>query len=95
MLEPKARRRAPQIFWERREYYRDENGLFPVTKGVQVRWLRSCFIAQMLIWSVQHLLDDNVQQKSNEEIYESILCFACTRLHFFNKKTGKLLGQAE
>jgi hypothetical protein len=45
--------------------------------------------------SVQHLLDDNVQQKSNEEIYESILCFACTRLHFFNKKTGKLLGQAE
>jgi hypothetical protein len=45
--------------------------------------------------SVQHLLDDNVQQKSNEEIYESILCFACTRLHFFNKKTGKLSGQAE
>jgi hypothetical protein len=45
--------------------------------------------------SVQHLLDDNVQQRSNKEIYESILCFACTRLHFFNKKTGKLLGQAE
>jgi len=45
--------------------------------------------------SVQHLLDDNVQEKSNEEIYESVLCFACTRLHFFNKKTGKLLGQAE
>jgi hypothetical protein len=44
--------------------------------------------------SVQHLLDDNVQQKSGE-IYESILCFACTRLHFFNKKTGKLLGQAD
>jgi hypothetical protein len=45
--------------------------------------------------SVQHLLDDNVQEKSNEEIYESVLCFACTRLHFFHKKTGKLLGQAE
>jgi hypothetical protein len=45
--------------------------------------------------SVQHLLDDSVQQKSNEELYEAILCFACTRLHFINKKTGKLLGQAE
>ncbi len=39
---------------------------------------------------VQHLLDP--QQKSDDEIYESILCFACTRLHFINKKTGELLG---
>jgi hypothetical protein len=45
--------------------------------------------------SVQHLLDDSVEQKSDEEIYESVLCFGCTRLHFINKKTGKLLGQAE
>jgi hypothetical protein len=45
--------------------------------------------------SVQHLLDDSVEQKSDEEIYESVLCFACTPRHFTNKKTGKLLGQAE
>jgi hypothetical protein len=45
--------------------------------------------------NVQHLLDDNVKQQNDEEIYESILCFACTRLHFINKKTGKLLGQAD
>jgi hypothetical protein len=37
------------IFWERREYYRTENGLFLVTKGAPVQWLRSCFIAQMSI----------------------------------------------
>jgi hypothetical protein len=44
--------------------------------------------------SVRQTLENNVQQKSDEEIYEAVLCFACTRLHFINKKTGKLLGQA-
>ena len=44
--------------------------------------------------SVQHLLDDNTQ-RGDEEIYEAILCFACTRLHFVNKKTGKLLEQTD
>jgi hypothetical protein len=42
---------------------------------------------------VEHLLDP--QPKNDEEIYESILCFACTRLHFINRKTGELLGLSD
>jgi hypothetical protein len=30
-----------------------------------------------------------------ENQYEQITCPACTRLHFLNRKTGKLLGQDE
>ena len=38
---------------------------------------------------VQHWLDVDVPE--NE--YEGIICAACTRLHFLDRKTGKLLGQ--
>jgi hypothetical protein len=40
--------------------------------------------------NVQHLLDDH--SRRSDEIYESILCSACIRLHFVNKETGKLLS---
>ena len=42
---------------------------------------------------VQHWLDDDEDAPENE--YESMICPACTRLHFLNRKTGKLLGQDE
>ena len=30
-----------------------------------------------------------------EDEYEGVICPACTRLHFVNRKTGRLLGQDE
>jgi hypothetical protein len=42
---------------------------------------------------VQHWLDDDEDAPENE--YDAITCPACTRVHFLNRKTGKLLGQDE
>jgi hypothetical protein len=39
--------------------------------------------------SVHQTLDDNAQRRNDEELYEPILCRACSRLHFIDKKTGK------
>ena len=41
--------------------------------------------------NVQHWSDEDDDVREDE--YEGIICPACTRLHFFNRKTGKLLGQ--
>jgi hypothetical protein len=41
--------------------------------------------------SVQHWLDEAEAVLKDE--YVGIQCQACTKLHFINKKTGKLLGQ--
>jgi hypothetical protein len=75
-------------------------GNFIATKSISSCNERSPSMAEIVFYcpnvdlTVQHLLDENLQ-KSDEEIYESILCLACTRLHFINKKTRKLLGQAD
>lgn len=42
---------------------------------------------------VQHWLDEDADVQENE--YEGLICPACTKLHFFNRKTGKLFGQKE
>jgi hypothetical protein len=39
---------------------------------------------------VQHWLDDN--DEATEDDYEAVVCQACAKLHFVNRKTGKLLG---
>ncbi len=39
--------------------------------------------------NVQHLTD-RVSERDDE--YEAVTCPACSRLHFLNLKTGKLLG---
>lgn len=44
--------------------------------------------------SVQHWLDDDDQSKPGD-CYQSIVCQACARLHFVNRKSGRLLGQKE
>ena len=41
--------------------------------------------------NVQHWSDEDDDVRENE--YEGIICPACIRLHFLNRKTGKLLGQ--
>jgi hypothetical protein len=43
---------------------------------------------------VQHWLDDDVPNAPGER-YHSIVCPACARLHFVNRKTGRVLGQKE
>ncbi len=42
---------------------------------------------------VQHWLDDDDDVPENE--FEGIICPACTRLHFVDQKTGRLLGDDE
>ena len=42
--------------------------------------------------NVQHSLDDDDEDAPNTK-YEPITCPACTRVHFINLKTRKLLGQ--
>jgi len=44
--------------------------------------------------SVQHWLDDDDPSAPGER-YQSIVCPACGRLHFINRKTGRVLGQKE
>ena len=41
--------------------------------------------------NVQHWLPD-VSCKDAPNSYASLVCLACTRLHFIHKETGKLLG---
>jgi hypothetical protein len=40
--------------------------------------------------SVQGWLDDD--ESAGEDEYEAVTCLACTRLHFVNRKTRKILG---
>jgi hypothetical protein len=42
---------------------------------------------------VQHWLDEDDNAPENE--YAGINCPACAKLHFLNRRTGKLLGQDE
>ena len=41
--------------------------------------------------NVQHWSDEDDDVREHE--YEGIICPAYTRLHFLNRRTGKLLGQ--
>ena len=42
--------------------------------------------------NVQHWLDDDDDRGKPGDCYQSIVCQACARLHFVNRKTGRLLG---
>ena len=41
--------------------------------------------------NVQHWLDEP-ETGASPPLYESVVCKACTRIHFINSATGKLLG---
>ena len=41
--------------------------------------------------NVQHWLDE-LRPGDPHAVYESVVCKACTRIHFINSATGKLLG---
>jgi hypothetical protein len=42
--------------------------------------------------NVQHWLDE-LKPGDPDSAYESVACKACTRLHFINRSTGRLLGE--
>ena len=44
--------------------------------------------------NVQQWADDD-DGASDNELFLGLTCPACTRLHFVNPKTGKLLGEKE
>ncbi len=59
----------------------------------RIRGLTAAFIFKCPATSinVQHWQDDD--EDVPEDKYEGVACPACLRLHFLNRKTGKLLGQ--
>jgi len=48
------------------------------------------FTCPRTLAKVQHWLEED--EGASEDEYEPVSCLACTRLHFVNRKTGKLLG---
>ncbi len=42
--------------------------------------------------NVQHWLP-KISPPDEANSYASVICLACTRLHFIHKETGKLLGE--
>lgn len=42
--------------------------------------------------NVQHWLPET-SPEDGPNAYRSVVCLACTRLHFIHKETGKLLGE--
>jgi hypothetical protein len=50
----------------------------------------STFLCPKANVAVQHWIDNGAT--SSDDAYEAIACPACARLHFVNRKTGKLLG---
>jgi hypothetical protein len=42
--------------------------------------------------NVQHWLADEPQPGDPLGTHETVVCKACSRLHFINRSTGKLLG---
>jgi hypothetical protein len=53
------------------------------------QFIFSCPTTNLL---VQHWLNDDEEEGWPENRYEPISCPACVRLHFLNRKSGKLLG---
>jgi len=41
--------------------------------------------------NVQHWLDD-AEPQDPSSAYETVVCKACSRLHFINRSSGRLLG---
>ena len=45
--------------------------------------------------NVQHWIAEEATPDDPHSTYETVVCKACTRLHFINRTTGKLLGETE
>ncbi|QOZ45543.1 hypothetical protein XH89_20185 [Bradyrhizobium sp. CCBAU 53340] len=51
------------------------------------------FTCPTTAFKVQQWLDEESDDNSLGDQYESIVCPACTKIHFINRRTGKLLGE--
>ena len=45
--------------------------------------------------NVQHWLADESAEDDSTSSYETVICQACSRLHFINRSSGRLLGTEE
>ncbi len=45
--------------------------------------------------NVQHWLADDPQSAGPDGTHETVVCKACSRLHFIHRSSGKLLGQQD
>ena len=45
--------------------------------------------------NVQHWLAEETASDDPHCSYETVVCQACSRLHFINRSSGKLLGEIE
>jgi hypothetical protein len=45
--------------------------------------------------NVQHWLADEPATDNSTTSHETVVCQACSRLHFINRSSGKLLGAEE
>jgi hypothetical protein len=43
---------------------------------------------------VQHWMAEEVTGETPRGIYDTVVCNACARIHFINRRTGKLLGDS-
>jgi len=43
--------------------------------------------------NVQHRLPDQAAADDRQGNYETVVCQACSRLHFINRSNGRLLGE--
>jgi hypothetical protein len=44
---------------------------------------------------VQGWLEDESLSENGSASYEAVICTACTRVHFVNRKTGRSIGDDE
>ena len=43
---------------------------------------------------VQHWIAEEVTGETPHGICDTVICTACARIHFINRRTGKLLGES-
>jgi hypothetical protein len=44
---------------------------------------------------MQGWLEDESSSENSSASYEAVICTACTRVHFVNRKTGRSIGDDE
>lgn len=78
------------VFWQGLRWIKFRRDDRLIVCSVMAPFLFTCPTTLM---KVQHWLDTDVFVSEDE--YEQVSCPACSRLHFLNRKTGRLLGEDE
>jgi hypothetical protein len=72
---------------------RDQDGTAPETAIVTGSMGNIIFKCPRTGMNVQHWLADEPDPKDPLGTYDTVICKACSGLHFINRSSGKLLGQ--